>query len=193
MMDDYEKYHRLAYKIAMPFLRGFPRLYDDIEGAALLGLCEGLNKAKKRNHPNPGALVILYVKFEIVKCLQYNFCIIRLPRSLVRKERLRAYLCKEEFSLSKLYPQIFSLSEQSINQDVFYNDVKWQELKQQISEISLTELEEKVLIYRLSDYTYQEIADNLTSNNYAGKQNYSDAGVIRIMERVKKKWSKKIS
>ena len=138
-------------------------------------------------------MVILHVKFEIIKCLQYNFCIIRLPRSLVRKERLRAYLCKEEFSLSKLYPQIFSLSEQSINQDVFYNDVKWQELKEQISEINLTELEEKVLIYRLSDYTYKEIADNLTSNNYAGKQNYSDAGVIRIMERVKKKWSKKIS
>ena len=179
----YEKYKKLAYKVAMPYLRGFLSIADDLEAAALLGLCEGLVESIKLNHPNPGALVVLHVKFELVKCLQSSYCIIKIPRSLVRKKKLEAYLKKEEFSIAKLYPEIFPLVEQETDQQQFYNYIGWEEIKQQISEIHLSEIEEKVLVYRLSDYTYMEIAQELGC---------SDVWVVKLMKKVREKWLKKI-
>jgi RNA polymerase sigma factor (sigma-70 family) len=181
MSDDYEKYHRLAYKVAAPFLTGFPKLYEDLKGAAMLGLCEGLNKAKIKNHPNPGALVVFHVKWELIKCLQTSYCIIRLPRWFIEKEKILAYEREEPFSIAKLYPQIWQIVEWEIDARIFYNEEAWRNLKQQIADVHLTKLEEEVLIFRLSDYTYMEIAKEL---------GYSDAGIIRIMERIRKKWSK---
>ena len=178
-----KKYQKLAYKIVMPYVIGFPKIADDLKASAMLGLCEGIKRAIELKHHNPGAMIVLNVQFEIVKCLQSSYCIIRLPRSLIRKEKLEAYLKKEEFSIAMLYPKIILLIEQHTDARLLYHLTEWQKIKEEISEINFTDLEREVLVYRLSDYTYKEIAEAL---------NYSDVGIIKIMERVRKKWLKQM-
>jgi DNA-directed RNA polymerase specialized sigma subunit len=181
--EHYEKYKKLAYKIAIPFMLGFPYIAEDIKASAMLGLCEGIKRALELKHHDPGAMIVLKVQYEIVKCLQSNYCIIRLPRSLIRKERLKAYINKEEFSIAKLYPKIILLKEQHISESVLYNTVEWRNIKQHILDVKFSDIERQVLVYRLSGYTYKEIGEFLE---------YSDVGIIKIMERVRKKWLKQI-
>jgi len=180
--DMVEQYERLAYKIALPFMIGFPALSDDLEGAALLGLCCGIAEAIRKDHPNPGALVVFNVQFELVKCLQESFCVIRLPRSLLRKEKLLAYERGEDFSIAKLYPKIFPFGEQSHPDLIYKLEAKWAEIRQEISEINLTPFEEEVLICRLSDHTFKEIAEDLGC---------SDVWAVKAMKKVREKWSKR--
>ena len=176
-----KQYKRLAYKIAMPYVIGFPKIADDLKASAMLGLCEGIKSAFRLKHHDPGAMIVLNVQFEVIKCLQSTYCIIRLPRSLLRKEKLKAYLNKEEFSFAKLYPKIIFLVEQFTDARLLHNDVEWQKIKQEISDIDLTEIERKVLVYRLSDYTYKEIAKDLGC---------SDVWALKTMQKVRKKWLK---
>ena len=82
-----------------------------------------------------------------------------------------------------LYPKIILLIEQHTDARLLYHLTEWQKIKEEISEINFTDLEREVLVYRLSDYTYKEIAEAL---------NYSDVGIIKIMERVRKKWLKQM-
>ena len=179
--DMVEKYERLAYKIARPYMQGFPSIREDLEGAALLGLCSGIDEAIKKEHPNPGALVVFNVTFEIVKCLQTSYCIIRLPRSLIRKEKLKAYEEGEEFSIAGLYPKVLPTAEQLPDLDLDINK-SWLEIKEQISEIKLTKFEKQVLYCRLSDYTIREIAEDLKC---------SHVWVVKAMKKVKEKWLKR--
>ncbi len=182
-IEEVNEYKKLAFGVAKSFLKGFPNLREDLKSATLLGLCEALERAKEINHPNPEALIVLRVRHQLVKCLETSYCIIKIPRSHILKKKLEAYINCEEYSIAKLYPEIFSLQEQKIDQGIFYNLEKWQEILWKISEIKLTDFEEKIVIYRLSDYTYKEIGEFL---------NYTPVGIFKILKRVRKKWLKKI-
>jgi RNA polymerase sigma factor (sigma-70 family) len=181
-----EKFKTLVYKITGKYVAGFPDKADDIIGAAMLGLCEGITQAikQKKEEANVPGYIYINVHKEII-----NFLIadktIRIPRSYIKKMKMEAFEAGQldNFSVQDLFPKLFSLAKHNYDDwKIASNDALWFEVFDVMNWLELDELERKVVWGKIEGYTYRELAEQL---------NCSAMWPNLVMKGIREKWQKK--
>ena len=176
------QYKKLAYKMAIPFCKGFPKSADDIKSAALEGLCRGVKDVvENKKFDYAGAIIYLNIRRTIFDEVS-NIPLIPIPTSLIKKKRLACYTNKVPFKISDLYPEVFNDPDQNLISQIGsdgFRHVKHQEI---LEWLGLDEDELKVLNFRLEEQTIREIAIEMSC---------SKSNVHNIVGRIRAKWQKK--
>lgn len=176
------QYRKLAYKLALPFCKGFPKSTDDIKSAALEGLCRGVQDVIKNNkYEYAGAVIYLNIRRAIIDEVS-NIPLIQIPASLIKKHRLKCYEEKIPFKISDLYPEVFNDPNLTLISQIGsdgFRHIKQQEI---LEWLGLKDDELKVLGLRLEEQTVREIAEELGC---------SKSHVQNIIERIRDKWRRK--
>ena len=176
------QYKKLAYKMAVPFCKGFPKSSDDIKSAALEGLCRGVQDViDNEKFSYAGAIIYLNIRRAILDEVM-NIPLIPIPASLIRKRRLECYTNKVPFKISDLYPEIFNDPDLNLISQIGsdgFRHIKQQEILEWLN-LDTDELE--VLSLRLEEKTVREITTELSC---------SKSHIQNIVERIRSKWRKK--
>lgn len=176
------QYKKLAYKMATPFCKGFPKSTDDIKSAALEGLCRGVQDVVNNNKSAyAGAIIYLNIRRAIIDEVS-NIPLIPIPASLIKKKRLECYTNKVPFKISDLYPEIFNDPNLTLISQIGsdgFRHIKQQEI---LEWLNLDDDELEVLSLRLEEKTVREIATELAC---------SKSHIQNIVERIRIKWRKK--
>ncbi len=181
-----KRFEYLVYKITGKYIAGFPNKKDDIIGAALLGLCEGLTQAlaQKYEVDNVGGFVYINVHREIIDFLLKDR-LIQLPRSFIRKKKMEALDAGtlDDFSVQELFPVLFSIAKNNYDDwKIASDDKRWFNVIDTMDWLELDELERKVVWGKIEGYTYREMAEMFDC---------SAMWPNLLMKGIKERWRKK--
>jgi RNA polymerase sigma factor (sigma-70 family) len=182
-MDFYEKYKRLAHRLAKSYYQKFPGYREDLKSAALEGLAKGI--AYIREHPEKeeyaGQIIYLNIRQYLIREIE-NIPLIQIPRSYIKKRKLECYLELRPFKIRDLYPEVFNDPDLSFVSKVGVEGFYHIKLKEIVEDLKLNDQELDVLDCRLADQTIREVAEELK---------ISKSKAQTILERIRKKWFKK--
>ena len=177
-----KQYKKLAYKIAVPYCRGFPKSTEDIQSAAMEGLCKGVNDVLyNKKFEYAGAVIYLNIRRCILDEIS-SIPLIPIPNSLIRKYRLECYEKKKPFKINDLYPQIFNDPDLNLISQIGIDGFRYIKQKEILEGLRLDAEELSVLSLRLEEQTVREIAQELSC---------SKSQIQKIIERIRLKWKKR--
>lgn len=182
--DQVERFTTLVYKICGKYVMGFPNKRDDIRGAAMLGMCEGISQARKKKIENVAGCVYINVHREIIDFLLKDR-LIQIPRSYIRKMKYLAMEAGEleNFKVKDLFPMIFSTAKYEFDDwRIAVDDARWFMVADTMKWLDLSEFEESIVWKRIEGYTYREISEQFDCSAM-----YPNATIKRIAERWQKK------
>lgn len=156
-----EGYVAFAYRIAKPFYTSFNSKAQDLKGAAILGLCEGVCAAiKQGKRTYIPQFIYLYVRQCILEELA-NSSLIPIPRSFIRKKRKEALEEGKSFSYKELSTIVLTTAGEDFTYDAGKEDFRWFEIFDLFKFLELTEFESQVILRRMFDFRMREIAEEL--------------------------------
>ncbi len=179
-----ERFTTLVYKICGKYVMGFPNKRDDIRGAAMLGMCEGISQARKKKIENVAGCVYINVHKEIIDFLLKDR-LIQIPRSYIRKMKYLAMETGEleSFKVKDLFPMIFSTAKYEFDDwKVATDDARWFLVFDAMKWLDLTEFEQDIVWKRIEGYTYREISEELEC---------SAMWPNAIIKEIQKRWEQK--
>jgi len=179
-----KKFQKLAYKMASRFYYRFPKSKEDIQSAALEGLCQGVRDIiDNKKYEYAGAIVYINIRQKILEEIRL-LPLIPIPTSLIKKKRLESYIEKRPFRINELYPEVYNDPDFSIISQITYNGFAYVNFKEIIEELKLTQEESRIIELRLEEQTVREIAQELG----CGKSK-----IQNIIEGIRTKWKRKFS
>jgi len=154
-------YTALAHRLARPFHSLFINNFQDLQSAALLGLCEGVCAAiRQEKREFIPQFIYLYVRQNILEELA-NCSLIPLPRSFIRKKRKEALDQNISFSYKELSAVILSTAGQDFTYDIGKEDFRWFEMFDLFKFLELSDFEIQVILLRIFEFRMHEIAKEL--------------------------------
>lgn len=178
------KFIKLAYKMASPYCKGFPKSSEDIKAAALEGLCRGVNKIiKTGSYEHAGAIIYLFIRGHILDEVN-KIPFIRIPISQIKRKRLEAYQNKELFKIRDLYPEVYNDPDLSFSSKIGAEGFFYEKIRENVEAMRLNKEELDVLNLRFEEQTVREMAIELGC---------SKSQIHKILERIRAKWRKRCS